>query len=73
MAKPKTQCITSGCTNQRRWRGLCIACYSAAKRRIASGTETEETLVRKKMLLKACRGRPRNKLTLATMPIGGGK
>lgn len=33
------------CKNKARWRGVCLGCYSAAKRRIAEGKTTDSKLV----------------------------
>lgn len=58
--KPKKLCIVPGCTNKRIWRGVCRACYFAAKRSIAAKEVTDEELVRRRLWLKPNRsGRPR--------------
>lgn len=57
--EPKKKCIVPGCRNRACWRGVCKACYFAAKRRINAGEVTDEELVRRKLMLKANRtGRP---------------
>lgn len=54
-----TKCIVHGCENKRKWRGVCTACYFAAKREIEAGHTTDEKLVKQRYWLKSNRtGRP---------------
>ncbi len=64
MSKAAGLCIVPGCKNKRHCRGVCVSCYFEARRRIAAGATTDETLVRKKLLLAVNRsGRPsKNKM-----------
>lgn len=59
---PKRQddrCIVPGCKNKRRWRGVCVACYFAAKAKITKGEYTDADLVKRKLWLPSNRsGRP---------------
>lgn len=59
--EPKKKCIVPGCKNKACWRGVCKACYFAAKRKIEKGEVTDEELVKRKLWLRANRtGRPSN-------------
>lgn len=59
MAKEVKRCIVPGCKGKQLWRGVCTACYFAAKRRINKGEITDAELVKRKLLLKSNRtGRP---------------
>ena len=40
------ECCTKGCRNKARARGLCLACYQAADRRIKAGETSWRSLVR---------------------------
>lgn len=72
MPKSTDLCIVPGCKNKRKSRGVCIACYFAARRQMKAGSITEEQLIKRRLLLKANRtGRPASS-RMAKM-IGGGK
>ena len=40
----KGKCLN--CSNKVKWRGVCLACYMLAKRRIEAGEATDENLVK---------------------------
>lgn len=70
MPKGKHVCIVPGCDRRRKWRGVCLACYFAAKRKIQQGEITDEELVRRKLWLRAKRGRPaKNMMAKAVMAV----
>ena len=41
--KRRVKCLQ--CSKAAKWRGVCLGCYGAAKRRIAAGGTTDEKLV----------------------------
>lgn len=46
VAKKKSQCLTEGCRNEIRARGLCVPCYDSAEYFVASGQITWAQLER---------------------------
>ena len=40
----KTRCLTKNCPEEQRFRGLCSACYQAARRALANGAD-EQALI----------------------------
>lgn len=62
----KEACILDGCSNPQYCRGLCNPCYYAAWIARKNGTESEEDLVKRGLLLPSAMGR-RSTSTFAQM------
>ena len=65
-------CLTDGCESPRFTRGLCQACYHAARRAIKTGRTTEEQLIAMNMLLPSshCTGPSRFIVSLELKELG---
>lgn len=56
-SKSESLCIVPGCKNKRKWRGCCCGCYFEARRIVEAGEDTDEGLIKKKLILPARPGR----------------
>lgn len=50
------KCLSVGCHNPGKQRGLCFTCYKAARKAIARGEATEEELMDLGLMLRKQRG-----------------